>query len=79
MQVAAKGSAQLCFSRRREQSSLELAAPEMPTLSQRSLPLPQQPLTLRNAGCACKGITWEFTDWPMGIREHSSAYCFTQK
>lgn len=77
--VAAAGSVQLCFSRQREQSSPELAAPEMSTLSLRSPPAPKQPLTLRSTSCACKAVTWEFTDWPMGIREHSSAYCFTQK
>lgn len=77
--MAAEGSMQFCFSMRREQSSSEFATLEMPTLSQRSLPPPKHSLTLRCTSCACKTITWEFTDWPMGIREHSSAYCFTQK
>lgn len=77
--MAAEGCMQFCFSMRREQSSPEFATPEMPTLSQRSLPPPKHSLTLRCTSCACKTITWEFTDWPMGIREHSSAYCFTQK
>lgn len=27
----------------------------------------------------CQAFTCELTVWPMGIREHSSAYCFTQK
>lgn len=47
--------------------------------TQNARSVPQQPLTPRSINCVFRAITWELTDWPMGIREHSSAYCFTQK
>lgn len=55
--VTAEGSVRLCFPMSREQSSPELAMPEMPTMFQRSLLLTKHPLTLRSTSCACKAIT----------------------